>query len=62
VLAEVKDAVDKASLPSDAEDPTVTEVSTDNEVMFEVLLYSQEYDIDYLRTKAASIKRALDGQ
>lgn len=62
VLAEIKDAVDKVRLPSDAEDPIVTEISTDNEVMFEVLLYSQQYDIDYLRTKAASIKRALDGQ
>jgi len=39
VLVEIQDAVDKTQLPSDAEDPIVTEISTSNETMFNVLLY-----------------------
>ena len=39
VLIDVKAEVDKVNLPADAEDPSVNEISTDNEVMFQVLLY-----------------------
>jgi len=39
VLTDVKAEVDKVRLPSDAEDPNVSEISTDNELMFQMLLY-----------------------
>jgi len=38
-LVDIKDAVDKVSLPNDAEDPIVTEISIGNERMFKVFLY-----------------------
>jgi len=42
VLTDIKDEVDKTVLPSDAEDPIVTEISTDTKQMFDVLLYAPE--------------------
>jgi hypothetical protein len=39
VLTDIKDRVDKVSLPEDAEEPSVIEMSSTNELMFEVLLY-----------------------
>jgi len=39
VLTDIKDEIDKISLPEDAEDTLVTELSSSNELMFEVLLY-----------------------
>ena len=39
VLSDIKDGVDKIDLPEDATDPSVVEISTSNELMFEVLLY-----------------------
>jgi multidrug efflux pump subunit AcrB len=38
-LTDIKDSVDKVALPEDAEDPQVVELSSSNELMFEVLLY-----------------------
>ncbi len=38
-LSDIKDGVDKVDLPEDANDPAVIEISTSNELMFEVLLY-----------------------
>lgn len=62
VLVEIKDAVDKTSLPSDAEDPIVTEISTDNERMFQVLLYgpADTFTPAYLQERARMIKATLE--
>lgn len=38
-LTDIKDSVDKVNLPEDALEPRVVEISTSNELMFEVLLY-----------------------
>jgi hypothetical protein len=38
-LIDIKDATSKVSLPEDAEEPNVIEISSSNELMFEVLLY-----------------------
>jgi multidrug efflux pump len=64
VLVEVKDAVDKTNLPSDAEDPIVTEISADNEAMFNALIYanSEQYPISYLKNKATELKGELEGK
>jgi multidrug efflux pump subunit AcrB len=39
VLTDIKDSVDKVDLPEDAEDSNVVEISSSNELMYEVLLY-----------------------
>ena len=39
VLTDIKDEIDKIDLPEDAQDTNVTELSSTNELMFEVLLY-----------------------
>ena len=63
-LSDVKTAVAKVSLPADALDPIITEVSTDNQKMFSVLLYGKSSDNspDLLKEKARKIKKALDGK
>ena len=63
-LVEIKDAVDKTQLPSDAEDSIVTEISTSNETMFNVLLYGSGdvFTDAYLRERAQDIKVQLENQ
>lgn len=62
VLTDIKDWVDKVDLPEDAEDPLVTELSTNSDLMFEVLLYwdaSKFSDFDLIQ-KAQYIKSNLE--
>ncbi len=63
-LVDIKDAVDKTQLPSDAEDSVVTEISTDNERMFNVLLYGDAdiFTQAYLRERAQLIKTDLENR
>ncbi len=64
VLTEIKSEVDKVQLPSDAEDPFIQEISTDNEVMFQVLLYGERgsFPIARLKSLAQYIKTNLEGK
>jgi len=64
VLTDVKAEVDKVRLPSDAEDPNVSEISTDNELMFQMLLYGDSWSFSTSRLKqlSQSIKNKLDGK
>jgi multidrug efflux pump subunit AcrB len=39
VLTDIKDKIDTLSLPEDADDSVVIEISTQNELLFEALLY-----------------------
>lgn len=63
-LVDIKDAVDKADIPTDANDPMVTALSTDNEMMFTLLLYGDKatYAQQYLQQKAVQLKHALEGK
>lgn len=63
-LVDMKDSVDKVDLPSDAEDPIVTEISSNNELMFSVLLYgdADKYSPFYLKEKWRKIKANLEGK
>jgi multidrug efflux pump len=63
-LVDIKDAVDKVPLPSDAQEPSVFEISTDNERMFDVVLYwnDKEFSQEYLKNKAIVFKNNLDGK
>jgi len=38
-MTDIKDQVDKTELPEDANTPSVVEISTSSDLMFEVLLY-----------------------
>jgi multidrug efflux pump subunit AcrB len=64
VLTDVKAEVDKVRLPSDAEDPNVVEISTDNEVMFQVLMYGDKtlFPVQRMKTLAQQVKDALEGK
>lgn len=61
-LTDIKDAVDKADLPNDANDPSVIEISTNNDLMFEVLLFwdSEKFSNFELNQKAQYIKSWLE--
>ncbi|MEF2175412.1 MAG: efflux RND transporter permease subunit [Candidatus Absconditabacteria bacterium] len=63
-LQDIKDKVDKVSLPSSAEDPSVTEISTNNELMFSYLLYGNKeiFSQAYIEQRARSIKDKLEGK
>ncbi len=53
-INDVKNEIAKVSLPTDAKDPTVTEISTANELLFEMMLYAdaKSFSINHLRTLA----------
>lgn len=61
-LTDIKDSVDKVSLPEDANDPLVQEISTMNELMFQALLYGdkEQFDDFTLTTLAKKIQDALE--
>ncbi|MDD2907242.1 MAG: efflux RND transporter permease subunit [Candidatus Gracilibacteria bacterium] len=63
-LSDIKDQVDKTSLPEDANTPSVIELSTSSDLMFEVLLYgdSNKYTKYDLTQKAQVIKNSLEGK
>ncbi len=63
VMTEIKDEIDKVALPSDAEDPFVLEISTDSEVMFDLVIYGDRTITtpDSLKQLARSIKNKLTG-
>lgn len=65
-LTEVKDAVDKASIPIDAEDPFVSEISWPmwSNIMFQLILYADKdkFSKQYLKEKALLIRSKLEGE
>lgn len=62
-LVEIKDEIDKVRLPENAEDPMVMEISTSNELMFELLLYGETtlFPPERLRELARDLKNELEG-
>jgi multidrug efflux pump subunit AcrB len=63
-LTDIKDRIDALSFPSDAQDPRVQEISSQNELMFQVSLYgdSQKYDTQSLMQFARKIQHELEGK
>jgi len=61
-LVDIKDAVDKADLPSEAEDPNVTEISSDNEMVFAAYLYADPASVpkDILYDHARKVVDSLE--
>ncbi|MDP2091205.1 MAG: efflux RND transporter permease subunit [Candidatus Gracilibacteria bacterium] len=64
LLTDIKDKVDNLTLPSDAKEPNVTEISTNSSLMYEVLLYgdNKEFDSFTLTQKAILLKNKLEGK
>jgi multidrug efflux pump subunit AcrB len=62
VLTDIKDEIDTITLPEDAEDTRVVELSRSNELMFEVLLYGDAEKFSYfdLMLKSQIIKDSLE--
>jgi multidrug efflux pump subunit AcrB len=61
VMIEIKDELDKVDLPSEAEDPLVIEISSNNESMFDLVLYAKK-DVSspiLLKQQARTIKDGL---
>ncbi len=60
--ADIKDAVDKVSLPNDAEETKIQDISANNEMMFSVILYwdSNKFDPFYIKEKWRLIKANLE--
>lgn len=63
-LVNVKDAVDKVSLPADAKTPIVQEVNTDNTLMFNAVFYSKDKNMSlmYLKQRIRELKDSLEGK
>ena len=64
VLTDIKDKVDNIEFPEDAQDSSIIEISTTNELMFQLLLYgdSDSFSNFYLNLKAQELKNALEGK
>jgi multidrug efflux pump subunit AcrB len=64
MLVDINDKVDKVTLPTDAEDPVVTEISSDNELLFAVYLYAKSSDLtqEELYDKAVVMEKYLEGK
>jgi multidrug efflux pump subunit AcrB len=63
-LTDIKDSVDSISFPEDVSDSNIQEISTSNELLFQVLLYGskQEYSNFQLITLARQFENDLEGQ
>lgn len=59
---DVNDAVDNVHLPSDAESPSIQDISTNNEMMFSVLIYGNKNKFSefYIKDKGRILKANLE--
>ncbi len=59
---EISDKVDTVSLPASADDPRITDISTDNKLMFQLIIYwnENEYSFETLLSKAQSLKSKIE--
>ncbi|HMY81060.1 MAG TPA: efflux RND transporter permease subunit, partial [Candidatus Absconditabacterales bacterium] len=63
-LNELKTTIDKVILPDDAKDPIVTEISTANEVLFELMLYgsADHFTMNHIRSLGYHLADRLKGK
>ena len=54
VTSEIQDSVRQLSLPKDASDPVVKKITSKNNSLFNLVLYSknQNFNVDYLKERA----------
>ncbi len=63
-IASVQQEINKVQLPTETTDPVVTEISTDNEVLFQMMLYAPKsvFDQENFRTLANNFARNINGK
>ncbi len=63
-IASVQQEINKVQLPTETTDPAVTEISTDNEVLFQMMLYAPKsiFDQENFRTLANNFARNINGK
>ncbi|MDD3646082.1 MAG: efflux RND transporter permease subunit [Candidatus Gracilibacteria bacterium] len=63
-MTDIRDKLDRVSFPEDASDPVVVEISANNTLIYEALLYGDEniFDEFTLTQKAKLIKSKLEGK
>ncbi len=61
-VVEIESQIDKISLPSDAEDPKVENITADNQDVFKILVYWDEdlYSDAYIKTKMLTLQKNLE--
>ena len=64
VTSEIQDSVRQLSLPKDANDPVVKKITSKNNSLFNLVLYSknQNFNVDYLKERAWILENALEGK
>ena len=64
VTSEIQDSVRQLSLPKDANDPVVKKITSKNNSLFNLVLYSknQNFNVDYLKERAWMLENALEGK
>lgn len=64
VIVDIQNAIDKINFPEDAEKPKITELSSRNELLFQVLLYGDANKFSYfdLAQKARIIQNQFEGK
>ena len=64
VANKIQDAVNKVNLPSDANDPVISQIDTNTigKMMFNMVLYAKDdrFSEDYLKEKAIKLKKTLE--
>jgi hypothetical protein len=57
-ITDVRNKIDSISFPDDVKDSNVIEVSTANEILFQMILYGprKDFSMDHLRTLAMKFK------
>jgi multidrug efflux pump subunit AcrB len=63
-ITDVKSKVDVISFPDDVQDPSVVEISTSNEILFQMILYwpKQDFSMNHLRSLAMRFKDDVKGK
>ncbi len=63
-ISEVKSKIDAVTLPEDALDPVVAELSTDNEVLFQMMLYGSKefFSMNQIRSLAMDFAEDIKGR
>lgn len=63
-ISDARNAIDTVSLPTDATTPRLVEISTSNEVLFQMMIYGpkEEFTMNHLRTLAMQLRDDLKGK
>ncbi len=61
-MMDINDAVDKVNLPAEAEDPSIQDISTNNEMMFSILIYGDQNKFSefYIKEKWRILKANIE--